>query len=53
MAVPPSETAVDASGKTRALLDEGAFLELQVKVDKDWQRHDATLNALGYGSPGD
>jgi len=37
----------------RHQLPEGAFLELQVKVDKDWQRHDATLNALGYGSPGD
>ena len=37
----------------RKQLPEGAYLELQVKVDKDWQRHDATLNALGYGSPGD
>ena len=37
----------------RKQLPEGAFLELQVKVDKDWQRHDATLNLLGYWSPGD
>ena len=37
----------------RKQLPEGAYLELFVKVDKDWQRHDATLNALGYGAPGD
>ena len=29
----------------RKQLPEGAFLELHVKVDKDWQRHDATLDA--------
>jgi GTP-binding protein Era len=35
----------------RKQLPEGAFLELQVKVDKDWQRHDPTLDKLGYGGP--
>ena len=37
----------------RKQLPEGAFLELQVKIDKDWQRRDHFLNLLGYGSPGD
>ena len=37
----------------REQLPEGAYLELFVKVDKDWQRHDATLNALGLRLPGD
>lgn len=34
--------------EVRRQLPPGAFLELQVKVDKDWQRHDALLNRLGY-----
>jgi GTP-binding protein Era len=37
----------------REQLPEGAYLELQVKVDKDWQRHDPTLDKLGYGGPPD
>jgi GTP-binding protein Era len=32
----------------RAQLPEGAYLELQVKVDKDWQRRPAALDRLGY-----
>jgi GTP-binding protein Era len=32
----------------RAQMDEGAFLDLVVKVDKDWQRRPAALNRLGY-----
>ena len=32
----------------RAQLPEGAFIELMVKVDKDWQRRPAALNRLGY-----
>jgi GTPase len=32
----------------RAQLPEGAFIELAVKVDKDWQRHPAALERLGY-----
>ncbi|GAC1533518.1 MAG: GTPase Era [Acidimicrobiales bacterium] len=32
----------------REQLPEGAFLELFVKVDKDWQRRPAALNRLGY-----
>jgi GTP-binding protein Era len=37
--------------EVRKQLPKGAFLELQVKVDKDWQRHDPTLDKLGYGGP--
>ncbi len=32
----------------REQLAEGAYLELFVKVDKDWQRRPAALNRLGY-----
>ncbi len=32
----------------RKQLPEGAYLELQVKVDKDWQRRDSLLTRLGY-----
>ena len=32
----------------RRQLPEGAFLELFVKVDKDWQRRAASLERLGY-----
>jgi GTPase len=39
--------------EVRKQLPDGAFLELQVKTDKDWQRRDHFLNLLGYGSPGD
>jgi len=32
----------------RKQLPEGAYLELHVKVDKDWQRRPAALDRLGY-----
>ena len=32
----------------REQLPEGAFVELFVKVDKDWQRHAKSLERLGY-----
>jgi GTPase len=32
----------------RSQLPEGAFLELHVKVDKDWQRRPAALDRLGF-----
>jgi GTP-binding protein Era len=32
----------------RAQLPEGAYLELVVKVDRDWQRRPAALDRLGY-----
>ena len=32
----------------RAQLPEGAFLELVVRVDKDWQRRPRALDRLGY-----
>jgi GTP-binding protein Era len=32
----------------RSQLPEGAFLELFVKVDKDWQRRPRALDRLGY-----
>jgi GTP-binding protein Era len=34
--------------KVREQMPEGAFIELVVKVDKDWQRRPAALNRLGY-----
>jgi len=34
--------------KVREQLPEGAFVELFVKVDKDWQRHAKALERLGY-----
>ena len=34
--------------RARAQLDEGAYLELRVKVDKDWQRRPKALERLGY-----
>jgi len=33
---------------TRAEMPEGAYLELHVKVDKDWQRRPKALDRLGY-----
>jgi GTP-binding protein Era len=33
---------------TRAEMPPGAFLELHVKVDKDWQRRPKALDRLGY-----
>ena len=32
----------------REQLPEGAYLELRVKVDKDWQRHASALDRLGF-----
>jgi GTPase len=32
----------------RAQLAEGTYLELQVKVDKDWQRHPKAMERFGY-----
>jgi GTP-binding protein Era len=32
----------------RAQLPEGAFLELHVTVDKDWQRRPDRITRLGY-----
>ena len=34
--------------RARAQLPEGVFLELVVKVDKDWQRRPKALDRLGY-----
>lgn len=34
--------------RVREQLPEGAFVELFVKVDKDWQRHAKSLERLGY-----
>ena len=38
----------EAGTRVRSQLPEGAFLELFVKVDKDWQRHPKSLERLGY-----
>jgi GTP-binding protein Era len=32
----------------REQMDDGVFLDLVVKVEKDWQRRDASLDRLGY-----
>ena len=32
----------------REQMPEGVFLDLVVKVEKDWQRRDASLDRLGY-----
>ncbi len=38
----------EAGIRVRAQLPEGAYLELVVRVDKDWQRRPAALERLGY-----
>jgi GTP-binding protein Era len=38
----------EAGIRVRAQLPEGVYLELVVKVDKDWQRRPAALERLGY-----
>ena len=38
----------EAGTRVRAQLPEGVFLELFVKVDKDWQSRPSALNRLGY-----
>ena len=42
------EVLKEAGTRARAQLPEGAYLELVVKVDKDWQRRPAALERLGY-----
>ena len=37
-----------AGQKVREQLPDGAYLELFVKVDKDWQRHPDRIERLGY-----
>jgi GTP-binding protein Era len=38
----------DAGSRARAQLPEGAYLELAVRVDKDWQRRPKAWARLGY-----
>jgi GTPase len=38
----------EAGTRVRAQMPEGVYLELVVKVDKDWQRRPAALQRLGY-----
>jgi GTP-binding protein Era len=38
----------EAGARVRAQLPPGAYLELFVKVDKDWQRRPRALERLGY-----
>ena len=38
----------EAGTRVREQLPPGAFIELVVKVDKDWQRRPAALDRLGY-----
>src|SRR3546814_17387172 len=40
----------EVGSKVRAQLREGAFVELQVVVRKDWQRRPADLDDLGFCS---
>jgi GTP-binding protein Era len=37
-----------AGERARAQLPEGVYLELRVKVDKDWQRRPERVQRLGY-----
>ena len=37
-----------AGERARAQLPEGVYLELRVKVDKDWQRRAERVERLGY-----
>ena len=37
-----------AGQKAREQLPPGAFLELRVRVDKDWQRRPDRVQRLGY-----
>ena len=38
----------DVGTAVREQLPPGAYLELMVKVDKDWQRRPKALERLGY-----
>ena len=38
----------EVGSRARAQLPEGAFLELKVKIDKDWQRRPDRVERLGY-----
>jgi GTPase Era involved in 16S rRNA processing len=38
----------EVGSAVRAQLDEGAYLELVVKVDPGWQRRPRALQRLGY-----
>ncbi len=42
------EVLKDVGTRVRGQLKPGAYLELFVKVDKDWQRHAKALERLGY-----
>jgi GTP-binding protein Era len=42
------EVLKKAGTAVRQQLPEGAYLELFVKVDKDWQRRPKALDRLGY-----
>jgi GTP-binding protein Era len=42
------EVLKEAGTRARAQLPAGTYLELVVKVDKDWQRRPAALERLGY-----
>ena len=37
-----------AGERARAQLPEGTYLELRVKVDKDWQQRPDRVERLGY-----
>jgi GTPase len=42
------EVLKQVGAAVRSQLPDGAYLELHVKVDKDWQRRPAALDRLGY-----
>jgi GTP-binding protein Era len=42
------EVLKQVGAAVRSQLPEGAYLELHVKVDKDWQRRPSALDRLGY-----
>ncbi len=43
------EIGMDARREIEALLDTHVYLDLRVKVERDWQRRDAAVARFGYG----
>ena len=43
-----NEFRVFLKEEVRKQLEDGAFIELVVKVEKDWQKHPRSLDRFGY-----
>lgn len=44
------ELGIDARNRIEAFLQEDIFLELRVRVDRDWKKDQKALKKLGYGN---